>query len=74
MTTLGILIFAIKGRTTREMNISGIYPLYGFKKEDNSKQGKQKGNEGFKEVLEKEMEKENEGSKVLQVQSNDSTR
>jgi hypothetical protein len=56
------------------MNISGIYPLYGFKKEDNPKQGKQKGNEGFKEVLEKEMEKENEGSQVLQVQSNDSTR
>lgn len=57
------------------MNISGIYPLYGFtKKEDNPKQGKQKGNEGFKEVLEKEMEKENEGSQVLQVQSNDSAR
>lgn len=57
------------------MNISGIYPLYGFtNKEDNPKQGKQKGNEGFKEVLEKEMEKENEGSQVLQMQSNDSDR
>jgi len=56
------------------MNISGIYPLYGFKKEDNPKQGKQKGNEGFKEVLEKEMERKNEGSQVLQVQSNDSAR
>lgn len=56
------------------MNISGIYPLYGFTKNDNPKQGKQKGNEGFKEVLEKEMEKENEGSQVLQMQSNDSAR
>lgn len=57
------------------MNISGIYPLYGFtQNEDNPKQGKQKGNEGFKEVLDKEMERKNEESKVLQMRANDSDR
>lgn len=55
------------------MNISGIYPVWNFGGNAKRDKKQDKKNEGFKDVLEEEMEKTNEG-KVLQVRQGDNHR